>query len=110
MKEKVIILPVIAACILAVAVLYIRFGYREQICVNGAVYTQEGENVSALPADSVELGALQGITHRTTESPSEDFHGTNLDVKYAGCPIYQHGELIYLEDFGGFYIPFRCTE
>lgn len=110
MKEKAIIIPVIAACILAVTVVYIRFAYQEQICVNGAVYTQEGENVSARPADSVELGTLQGITHRTTASPSENFHGTNLDVKYAGCPIYQHGEMIYLEDFGGFYIPFRRTE
>ena len=48
----------------------------------------------------------------STSDPSIDFTATNLDEKYAGCPIYQleGGQTIYLEDYSGFYIPFELTE
>ena len=61
----------------------------------------------------MELGILRSITHRSVSNPTEDFTATNLDEKYAGCPIYQSGEnncIIYLEDYSGFYIPFELTE
>ena len=110
MKKKVIIILAVVVCILVAVVAFNHFGYQEQICVNGTVYTQKGDNSIELPDDSVELGYLEGITHRSTNSPSEDFTATNLDEKYAGCPIYQSGETIYLEDYSGFYIPFKPTK
>ena len=74
--------------------------------------TQKGENIASLPANSTELGYLRSITHNSTSDPSIDFTATNLDEKYAGCPIYQleGGQTIYLEDYSGFYIPFELTE
>lgn len=89
------------------------FSYKEEIAVNGAVYTQKGDNISVLPADSVELGYLRSISHKSVDNPTGDFTGTNLDEKYAGCPIYQsaeNDEIIYLEDYSGFYIPFELSE
>lgn len=88
------------------------FAYQAKIAVGGAIYTQQGENVTSLPANSRELGYLLGIRHRSTSNPSKDFTATNLYEKYAGCMIYQseNGRTIYLEDYGGFYIPFELTE
>lgn len=107
MKKKLIAILAVAVCIAVAVVAFNHFAYYEQICVNSTVYTQKGNNTTVLPDDSVELGYLKGITHRDTDSPSEDFTATNLDEKYAGCPIYQSGETIYLEDYSGFYIPFK---
>ena len=88
------------------------FVYQEKIAVNGAIYTQKGENITELPADSTELGYLCSISHRSTSDPSVDFTATNLDAKYVGCPIYQSEdkEVIYLYDYSGVYIPFEFTE
>ena len=110
MKKIALIIIIIVLCIVLVLAAYDHFAFKEQLAVNGKVYTQHGENITQLPADSVKLGTLTTISHRTTESPNTNFKGTNLDAKYAGCPIYQSGEIIYLEDFSGFYIPFELGE
>lgn len=114
MRKIVCIKIVVAIAILCCALFaFDHFAYRDKIAVNGAVYTQKGENVTTLPASSMELGILRSITHRSVSNPTEDFTATNLDEKYAGCPIYQSGEnncIIYLEDYSGFYIPFELTE
>ncbi|MBQ8389826.1 MAG: zf-HC2 domain-containing protein [Oscillibacter sp.] len=89
------------------------FIYQEKIAVNGAVYLQTDGEIMELPQGSVELGYLRGISHRSTGEPMGDFMATNLDEKYGGCSIYQSGEneqIIYLEDYRGFYIPFELTE
>ena len=115
-KKKVILVcsTILATIAIILCALFIfnHFAYQEKIAVNGAIYTQKGENITALPADSIELGYLRSITHKSTSDPSVDFTATNLDEKYAGCPIYQSEdeEVIYLYDYGGFYIPFVLTE
>lgn len=108
MKKTVIV--ALLVCILAAAAAFNNFAYQEQICVNGTVYTQNGDNIAELPSGSIELGYLKGIFHKSIDSPSEDFTGTNLNEKYAGCPIYKSGEAIYLKDYGGFYVQFRYGE
>ena len=87
--------------------------YSESIRVNGVIYTQDGDDASTLPEGSTEIGILQGVYHRSKELPDKDYYATNIDEKYAGCPIYQSGAefaVIYLEDFAGFYIPFRAEQ
>ncbi|MGI5963064.1 MAG: zf-HC2 domain-containing protein [Lawsonibacter sp.] len=88
--------------------IFVHFAYQEKIAVNGAVYTKKGENITELPSGSTELGYLRSITHRCASDPSADFTAVNLDEEYAGCMIYQGEEeaVIYLKDYGGFYIPF----
>lgn len=116
-KKKKIVL-VCSTILATVAILFCaffifnHFAYQDKIAVNGAIYTQKGENIASLPANSTELGYLRSITHNSTSDPSIDFTATNLDEKYAGCPIYQleGGQTIYLEDYSGFYIPFELTE
>lgn len=117
-KRKKVIL-VCATLIAAIAIMCCalfaveHFVYQEKIAVNGAVYTQKGGNIAVLPAGSVEIGYLRAISFWSTASPTEDFMATNLDGKYGGCPIYQSGDnnqVIYLEDFSGFYIPFTLSE
>ena len=74
---------------------------------------QKDNIIAELPAGSVELGYLRGISHRSTSNPMGNFMATNLDEKYGGCPIYQSGDnnqIIYLEDYSGFYIPFVLTK
>lgn len=116
-KKKAIL--VCATAVITVAIMcciglvYNHFAYKEEIAVNGAVYTQKGDNITLLPADSVELGYLRSISHRSVENPTGDFTATNLNEKYAGCPIYQsagNDSVIYLEDYSGFYIPFELSE
>lgn len=88
------------------------FVYQEQIAYDGAVYTQERNVLPTLPEDCEEVGYLMGISFWSTANPTIDFMGTNLDGKYGGCPIYLDSskEILYLEDFSGFFIPFRYTE
>ena len=113
------ILFVCATAVVTIAIMictlfvYTHFAYKEEIAVNGAVYTQKGDNISELPADSMELGYLRSISHKSVDNPTVDFTGTNLNEKYAGCPIYQSAEndaIIYLEDYSGVYIPFELSE
>lgn len=117
-KRKKIILvcftAIITIAIICCAIfIFNHFAYQEKIAINGAIYTQVGNNTTTLPGGSTELGELERVIHRTTHNPTEDFSATNIDPKYAGCMIYQSGDnslVIYLKDYGGFYIPFELTE
>ena len=114
--KAIVALTAVIATILALCIgygIFDHFAYREEIAVNGAVYARSRETVSEIPEGSVELGYLRSILHRNIGSPSVDFSGTNLDEKYGGCGLYQDPEnemVIYLEDYGGFYIPFVLKE
>ncbi len=115
-KKRAVALTAVIATILALCIgygIFDYFAYQEEIAVNGAVYARSRETVSEIPAGSVELGYLRSILHRNIGSPTIDFSGTNLDEKYGGCGLYQDPEnemVIYLEDYGGFYIPFVLKE
>lgn len=107
----IVAVAVVASIVLAVCFLTDPVDYSQEISLNGSLYTQSGDAVEALPENSVELGALSGVLHRTREHPTEHLTGANLDEKYAGCTVYQSGaqaNVIYLEDLGGFYLPFVC--
>lgn len=115
-KKRAVALTAVLATLIALCLGYVifdHFAYREEIAVNGAVYARSQETVSDIPAGSVELGYIKSILHRNIGSPTVDFSGSNLDEKYGGCLLYQDPEnemLIYLEDCGGFYIPFVLKE
>ena len=115
-KKRVIALTAVIVTILVLCIgysIFDYFAYREELAVNGAVYVRSHETVSQLPAESVELGYLKSILYRNIGSPSADFSGANLDEKYGGCSLYQDPQnemVIYLEDYGGFYIPFVFKE
>lgn len=115
-KKRVVALTAVIATILVLCIgcgFLELFAYREEIAVNGAVYARSREVVSEIPADSVELGYLRSILQRNIGSPTADFSGTNLDEKYGGSALYQDPEnkaVIYLEDYGGVYIPFVLKE
>ncbi len=108
---------VIVAAAVACAVVTVCFATTptrsQEICVDGVLYVQSGGNISELPDGSLEIGTLKSILHHTNEHPTEHLSSANLNEKYAGCPIYQSGlqkNVIYLEDFAGFYIPFVCSD
>ena len=115
-KKRGVALTAVIATILTLCIgygIFDHFAYREEIAVNGAVYARSREIVSEIPENSIELGYLRSILHRNIGSPTVDFSGTNLDEKYGGCSLYQDPEnemVIYLEDYGGFYIPFVLKE
>ena len=104
----------LAACAAAaVCFLTVPPTYQAEIRVDGRVYAHQEEATAILPDGSYELGTLSSILHRTRTHPEADFSGTNLDAKYAGNPLYQSGaeeNTIYLEDFGGYYLPFRTEQ
>ena len=108
---------IIAVAVVACAVVTVCFAtnpaYSQEICIDGALYVQSGDNISELPDGSSEIGTLKNVLHHTNEHPTEHLSSANLNKKYAGCPIYQSGlqkNIIYLEDFAGFYIPFICSD
>lgn len=112
-KVALVCFTLIAALIIMVCGIFAieEFVYKEQIAYNSNVYELEKNVISTLPDGCQEIGYLAGIAFWSTASPTADFMGTNLDGKYGGCPIYQDPDntsVIYLEDFSGFYLPFRC--
>jgi len=94
--------------------LFVQDSYVSEIRIDNTIYRQLGDNITKLPNGFYEIGTLENIRHRTKLHPQKSFHGTNLDAKYAGCPIYagtiDHTNIIYLEDFSGFFIPFEAEE
>ena len=116
-RKKVILVCSTVAIILAILCcgffLMEEFVYLEEIAYNGGVYTQISGVTDTLPQGSMEVGYIHGISFYSTASPMIDFMATNLDEKYGGCPIYQDSnnkDILYLEDFSGFFIPFQYTE
>lgn len=115
-KKRIVALTAVIATILVLCIgygIFNHFAYQEEIAVNGAVYTRSRDTVQELPDGCEELGYLRSILHRHIGSPTVDFSGTNLDEKYGGCWLYQDPEnemVIYLEDYGGYYIPFVLKE
>ena len=104
-----LVAAVCACTVAAVCFLTDPVHYTPEIQVNGVIYVQKGEKLSQLPEGSIEVGPLISIVHHTTDMPNENFSGTNLDAKYAGCMLYKCGAdhaVILLEDYKGFYIPF----
>lgn len=106
---------VIAAAVITCSVVTVCFATNptrsQEICVDGVLYVQSGDNIRELPDGSSEIGTLKSVLHHTNGHPTEHLSSANLNEKYAGCPIYQSGaqrNVIYLEDFAGFYIPFVC--
>lgn len=95
-------------CLLGVALMTTGKAHPVCIQVHGADHYRSGDPITQLPEGSVPLGELISITHRTTKLPEEDFTATNLDEKYAGCPIYSSPDpnTIYLMDYSGVYLPF----
>lgn len=114
-KVALICFTLVAALMIMVCGLFAieEFVYQEQIAFNGSVFTQEKSVLPAMPEGCEEVGYLMGISFWTTTSPTIDCMGTNLDGKYGGCPLYQNPndtDILYLEDFSGFFIPFQFTE
>ncbi len=83
---------------------------KEIIMVNDTLYERSNETVNDLPANAYEIGTLDSILHSSGSMPERNFQGAGLDEKYAGNRLYQSGlddNIIYLEDFEGFYIVFE---
>ena len=84
---------------------------KEIIMVNDTLYERSGKTVNDLPADAYEIGTLDSILHISGSMPERNFQGAGLDEKYAGNRIFQSGldgNIIYLEDFEGFFIAFEA--
>lgn len=106
----IIIVAVLVCIAAAVCLLTDPLEHEAQIRVNGRVYTYTGSEEN--PIGTIwELGTLKGIVHRSDEEPGEDFHGTNLDEKYAGQPLYAGLDgRIYLFDENGYFLPFELPK
>lgn len=107
-----IVLLAVTACIV-VAVCFLTEPYTAEIRYNDCIYVQKGASVQTLPPGSTEQGNLIGVLHRSGKAPEENLRGTNLDEKYAGCPIYldpADPDTLYLFDHAGFYIPFVLSD
>jgi len=108
---RAMIIAALIVCVVAAVCLLTDPPERDaQIRVNGRVYSYVGSEEN--PIGTIwELGMLEGILHRSGEEPDEDFHGTNLDEKYAGQPLYAGLDgRIYLFDENGYFLPFELPK
>ncbi len=81
-----------------------------QIRLFDRVYTHHGKTEKAVPPGEFSIGELQGITHNTQEPPSENYHGTNLEARYAGQPILHVDREVWLWDEDGYYLVFTLDK
>ena len=73
---------------------------------NGNLYELVNQNYSFLPAEDP-VGNLADILHNTTQYPTEDFQGTNLNEDLIGSPFYLEDDLLYLPKDDGYCLAFR---
>lgn len=102
-----IVLAAVVVCAV-IAVCFLTDPYTQELRMNGMIYRQRGAAAAELPEEYTIIGKLQGDVIRTSEEPQEDFQATNLDQRYAGSLVWgsQTGEIVYLSDADGHYLPF----
>ena len=75
---------------------------------NGVLYVQEGDPVDFVPDKQQSFGSLRSVLHDGSDHPTEDGQAVGLDWKYAGQPIVQVGNALYLLQPGEKgWLPFR---
>ncbi len=107
-----IIAAVLVCIVAAVCLLTDPVSPKAQINVYGSIYTYSGKE-KKLPAEPglIYLGILEGVTHNSSEPPTDTLHGTNLDPKYAGQDMLLPDiRSLYLYDEEGFYLVFELDK
>ena len=105
----VIVLAVVLSLALAVCFLTDPTSRAAEIRWNGVLYIQEGEPVDFVPDKQQSTGTLRSVLHDSTPHPTEDGQAVGLGWEYAGQPIVQVGNALYLQQPGEkSWLRFRC--
>ena len=104
----VIVLAVVLSLVLAVCFLTDPASRAAEIRWNGVLYIQEGDPVDSVPDKQQSTGTLRSVLHDSTPHPTEDGQAVGLGWEYAGQPIVQVGNALYLQEPGEKgWLPFR---
>ena len=97
----IILLALILTAVLAVGLLTDPLSPPAEIRYQGELYIENGRPVEEVPDKQESTGTLRSVLHDTTRHPNEDGQAVNLDCEYAGQPLVQVGNALYLQNPGG---------
>ena len=103
----IILLAVVLTIVLAAGLLTDPESAPAEIRYQGILYIQNGRPVADVPDKQQSSDTLRSVLHDSTEHPNEDNQAVRLGWEYAGQPIVQVGNALYLQQPGdGDWLPF----
>ena len=97
----IILLAVVLTIVLAVGLLTNPLSPRAEIRYQGILYIQNGRPVEELPDKQQSTDTLRSVLHDSSRHPDENNQAVHLSWEYAGQPIVQVGNALYLQEPGG---------
>ena len=97
----IILLAVVLTIVMAVGLLTNPLSPRAEIRYQGILYIQNGRPVEELPDKQQSTDTLRSVLHDSISHPDENNQAVHLSWEYAGQPIVQVGNALYLQEPGG---------
>ena len=97
----IILLAVVLTIVMAVGLLTNPLSPRAEIRYQGILYIQNGRPVEELPDKQQSTDILRSVLRDSISHPDENNQAVHLSWEYAGQPIVQVGNALYLQEPGG---------
>ena len=97
----IILLAVVLTIVMAVGLLTNPLSPKAEIRYQGILYIQNGRPVEELPDKQQSADTLRSVLHDSTQHPNGNNQAVHLSWEYAGQPMVQVGNALYLQEPGG---------
>ena len=97
----IVLLAVVLTVVLAAGLLTDPLSPPAEIRYQGNLYIESGRPVREIPDKQESSDTLRSVLHDSTLHPNENNQAVNLGWEYAGQPMVQVGNALYLQNPGG---------
>ena len=97
----IVLLAVVLTAVLAAGLLTDPLTPPAEIRYQGNLYIESGKPVREIPDKQESSDTLRSVLHDSTLHPNENNQAVNLSLEYAGQPMVQVGNALYLQNPGG---------
>ena len=97
----IVLLAVVMTVVLAAGLLTDPLSPPAEIRYQGNLYIENGKPVREVPDKQESSDTLRSVLHDSTQHPNENNQAVNLGWEYAGQPMVQVGNALYLQNPGG---------
>lgn len=97
----IVLLALVLTVVLAAGLLTDPLSPPAEIRYQGSLYIENGKPVREIPDKQESSDTLRSVLHDSTQHPNENNQAVNLGWEYAGQPMVQVGNALYLQNPGG---------